>query len=564
MFIVFEGIDGGGKTTLSNLVARALANSGLTVEHVRGEGRYASPIAQSLREFTRDARHLALSPEAELLLFAAREAQLFAEVTRPALARADVVIADRFFYTPQVLSCHARGLDPDRVRSLLHAASSGVQPDLVFLVDVDPHIARSRRRIAKIRTIGSSPAKQPSRKGLSGAGLQKLLREGYLAMAAEDPSRWLVVENDEEPLETVAERLTSWTLIASHHGVDAARRAAQSMTAPRRHRPVIRNEQEAAAALLEWVDRRAPAEPALAAWYLAGLTGAAIDARRRALAPAAPEIIADGLAGLDEASAWELRDELADAAPFQVARSLSGRALNGQLARAFQYRLAGKAPAQVLDTLSGRDDDDAWTLRTLLRDAAPIRMVASLAGIDGERAWRWRSRLWKDVVDDLPSWEALCESVRGLDTDAAWKIRDAAFEHTPVEALTSLIGLTSERAWILRERFAMHAPRPAMRTLHASDDPRAWTLRRALAPRCKETIDSISGMDVENAWEMRLEMADRWPSTVVKSLGLLSTTDRGRALVARQLAAHPGDLSLLKHVSSSSLAAPAFAVAAFP
>jgi dTMP kinase len=564
MFIVFEGIDGGGKTTLSNLIARALAESGLSVEHVRGEGRYASPIAQSLREFTRDSRNLALSPETELLLFAAREAQLFAEVTRPALARADVVIADRFFYTPEVLSCHARGLERGRVRSLLQAASAGVQPDLVFLVDVDPHIARARRRISKIRAIGAGPEKPPSRKGLSGAGLQKLLREGYLAMAAEDPARWLVVENDDESLEMVAERLTAWALIAAHHGVDAARRGAQSMSTRPRRPAAIRSEREAAARLLEWVDRRALSEPALAAWFLSGLSGPAIDARRRVLAPIVPEIVAEGLAGLDDTVSWDLREVLADAAPFQVARSLRGRAANGPLARALQYRLASKAPEQVLDSLSGRDDADAWTLRTLLRDAAPVRMVASLSGIDGERAWRWRSHLRSAAADDAASWDALCESVRGLEGDEAWKIRESAFAHTPVEAINSLIGLTSERSWVIRERLAMQAPRPVMRTLHASDDPRAWTLRRALAARCKETIDSISGMDVENAWEMRLQMADRWPSTVVKSLGLLSSTDRGRALVARQLTAHPGDLSLLKHVSSSSLAASAFSAAASP
>lgn len=563
MFIVFEGIDGGGKTTLSNLVMRALSENGLRVEHVRGEGRYAAPIAQSLREFTRDSRNLAMSPETELLLFAAREAQLFAEVTRPALVRADVVIADRFFYTPEVLACHGRGLARERVRSLLQATSGGVQPDLVFLVDVDPHIARARRRIAKVGAVGTATPKPPSRKGLSGAGLQHLLREGYLALAAEDPERWLVIENDDESLEAVAERLTAWALIAAHHGVDAARRAAGSVSSARRTAAIPRNEQEAAARLLEWVDHRATLEPALAAWFLSGLSGPAVDARRRALADTVPEIVAEGLSGMDDESSWSLREALCEAAPIHVARSLRGLAAASPRALPLRYRLASAAPAQILDSLVARDDEDAWTLRTLLKDAAPLRAVASLASIESERAWQWRSRI-ETKGASLDEWEALCESVRGLVSDDAWKIRHAALEPAPVDAITSLAGILDERSWSLRERFAMHAPRPVLRTLEGSDERRAWAIRRALAARCKETIDSISGMDGEEAWELRFAMADRWPSTVVKSLGPLALSDRGRALIARQLAAHPADLSLLKHVSTSSLAAPAFSQAASP
>ena len=123
MFVVFEGIDGSGKTVLSTRVARALRAAGLRVEHVREGGTFCSPIVQRIRELGRDARNLMLAPHAELLFYAAREAQLQAEVTQPALSRADVVIADRYFYSAEVLAIHGRGMDPTTVRAMVNAAS---------------------------------------------------------------------------------------------------------------------------------------------------------------------------------------------------------------------------------------------------------------------------------------------------------------------------------------------------------------------------------------------------------------------------------------------------------
>ena len=67
MFIVFEGIDGSGKTTLSNRVAKALRGDGLKVEHVREAGKFASTVTQGIREFGRDARNLRMTAETEPL-----------------------------------------------------------------------------------------------------------------------------------------------------------------------------------------------------------------------------------------------------------------------------------------------------------------------------------------------------------------------------------------------------------------------------------------------------------------------------------------------------------------
>src|SRR5258706_2223884 len=98
MFVVFEGIDGGGKTTLSNLAAAKLRAAGLRVTHVREGGTFASEVTQALRELGRDSRNNALEPRAELMLYLTRDVQLVDEVTRGALHVNDVVIADSYVY----------------------------------------------------------------------------------------------------------------------------------------------------------------------------------------------------------------------------------------------------------------------------------------------------------------------------------------------------------------------------------------------------------------------------------------------------------------------------------
>ena len=198
MFIAFEGIDGSGKTTLSNRVASTLRERGLNVEHAREGGLFASRVTQAIRDLCRDARNLALVPRAELLLYVAREIQLAEEVVIPGLARADVVITDRYLYTAEVLARQIRHLPDATIRAIIDDAAGGVWPEMVVLVDVDPSVARGRRKVAKLMSRELRPS---SRKGLAGSGLGQRLREGYLSLAAADPDRWIVVDNTDADLD---------------------------------------------------------------------------------------------------------------------------------------------------------------------------------------------------------------------------------------------------------------------------------------------------------------------------------------------------------------------------
>jgi dTMP kinase len=558
MFVVFEGIDGSGKTTISNRAARALRQSGLTVTHVREGGKLASTVAQSIRDFGRDERHLALGPYAELLVYLAREAQLYDEVTQPALAAADVVIADRFFYSAEVLACAGRGLAPELVRPLVGSAAREVVPDLVILIDVDPHIARARRRVAKI--LKDEDEGPPSRKGLAGASLFHRMRDGYLELAARDPERWLVLDNSNCELQAIVDLVVE-AVERARRSVGAAPSAVTVKRHARRrgHVPAPRGLDIGGAlpALLDWVDRRAPNEPALAAYMLSGLSGPAVDERRIALAMRAPEITAVGLQGLDDATSWGLRWTLLDRAPRHVARSLGAPTPDCDQRDRLTRTLMSIAPADLAASTSGDAGAAAFALRDALYASVPGAVTASLATLDHPEAWAIRER-FLDEVGGVPALDGenarvACRSIAGLDDARSWEIRLAARDVAPIAALASLAGLSSAAAWRWREEALAVAPKTVLATVRGMDDPLAWALRAAVAPRCKEAIDSLSGMDEPRAWSLRAAYADLWPGGVVKSLGMLADTPRGLRLVADLLERHPTDISLLRHAAAVEL-----------
>lgn len=547
MFIVFEGIDGSGKTTLSNRVARELRRAGLTVRHVREDGRLASPVSEGLRRFTRDPLHLALTPVAELLLYAAREAQLLEEVTRPALAEHDVVIADRFLYTAEVLARFGRGLPEPEVRAVLDTCQRGLQPDRVFLIDVDPAIARARRRASKLLAKDRST---PSRKGLTGTGLQARLRAGYRALAAASPERWSVIENTDVPLDEQVTRLVEDVLRVRRGEAPLPHEGLARPPAPARSLP------EARGRFLARLDGWAVDEPGLAAWLLAGMEGPDVEARRALLAERCPELIAHGLSGLTHPAAWEWRHRLEAAAPEQVLASLTDDASDAPEAWRLRERWEARAPEAVAASLTGLDSERAWLMRDRLSHAAPEPVVVSLAGLDSERAWsergRWLSSRGDAAFADEGVARALCRSLRGVDSERAWAWRERAMAVAPDAVLRSLEGLDSPRAWALREQHAARAPKAVIGSLAGLDVPAAWTLRETFGVTCEEVLDSLTGMDVPAAWRLRAVLADTWPSATVKSLGALAATARGAALTLELLERHPHDFALLRQAARAA------------
>lgn len=546
MFVVFEGIDGSGKTSLSTGVAKALRKQGLRVEHVREGGKFASATVQRIREFGRDARNVLLAPEAELLFFLTRDAQLLMESTRPALERAEVVIADRYFFSAEILATYGRGLPQEKVTPLVQAASDGLEPDLVVLVDVDPHVARARRKVAKIINPDDKP---PSRKGLAGNGLGVLLRRGYLEHASRARERWIAVDNSGPDLHRLVERVTEVVRARMASPGHPLAEVGDDLRPRPRADPSPRDAEQAKEAFLEWIDARSGAEPGLAAYFLAGLAGPGVDERRQALVGRVPAVVAFGLRGLVDHVSWELRRTLKDQAPGWVARSLVGPAAGSEAAWGMLFGLSEAAAEDVLRALDGRAEEKAWALRGRLRQRAPEAAVASLAGLDSSRAWEARDAWLRDrggleALSRLEVAAPACLAVSRLDGERAWAIRRAAIEAAPVAALRSIAGLVSQEAWECRAQFLERAARVVFPTIAGMDHPTAWEMRHKMAVRCEEALESMVGLDGGVAWALREACQDAWPWSVLESLGPLGPTERGRALVERQLLRHPGDIAV--------------------
>jgi len=141
-FIVVEGPDGAGKTTLSAALARRLREAGLEVREVREPG--GTPLAERARDAALDLA-LAASPLAELFLMLAARADHVAKVIRPALASGWIVVSDRFELSTEAYQIAGRQLAREAVLEANRLATGGLAPDLTLVVDVPAGVGQSRR-----------------------------------------------------------------------------------------------------------------------------------------------------------------------------------------------------------------------------------------------------------------------------------------------------------------------------------------------------------------------------------------------------------------------------------
>lgn len=147
MFLVFDGIDGAGKTTQLARLADRLRNMGRTVVTLRDPG--GTPAGEAVRAILLERRDVPLHLRAEVLLVLAARAQSVEQVIRPALARGDVVLSDRYVPATWAYQGRGGGFDPDRLMTLAEIAIDGVRPDLTLIFDMDAAAARARRSAAR-------------------------------------------------------------------------------------------------------------------------------------------------------------------------------------------------------------------------------------------------------------------------------------------------------------------------------------------------------------------------------------------------------------------------------
>ncbi|QHK21602.1 dTMP kinase [Pseudarthrobacter psychrotolerans] len=211
LFIAFEGGDGAGKSTQAARLAETLETRGLTVLRTREPG--GTPIGEKLRSLVLDHGHGHIDAHTEALIFAASRAAHASQVIRPALARGEVVLTDRYIDSSVAYQGAGRDLGADAVRTLNEWATSGLQPDLTVLLDVHP--ADGRRR----RTAGDAAE---DRLESEADEFHSTIRGAFLDLAAGRPETYLVLPADLPVNELAARILTRVYAVLASAGRGAA------------------------------------------------------------------------------------------------------------------------------------------------------------------------------------------------------------------------------------------------------------------------------------------------------------------------------------------------------
>lgn len=174
LFITFEGIDGCGKTTQIKLLKEFLEKNGKTVLLTREPG--AKGLGVKLREILLNYDG-EVSSNCESFLFLADRAQHIDTIIKPAIERGEIVLCDRHTDSTVAYQGYGRGVNLERINMLNDIATSGMKPDLTLVFDIDIETSLSR--------VGKTKDRMES----AGIEFFKRVREGYLAIAKENPER---------------------------------------------------------------------------------------------------------------------------------------------------------------------------------------------------------------------------------------------------------------------------------------------------------------------------------------------------------------------------------------
>lgn len=195
LFITFEGGEGCGKSTQIAALKARLEAMGKAVVQTREPGGTA--LGESVRSLLQhDDAGQGMSPEAELLLFAASRAQHVRELVAPAIAQGKIVLCDRFLDSTTVYQGVARAIDSKKVKMINQFAIGDTMPDLTILIDLPPEIGLAR---VHARSDG-----QLDRMEKEAIEFFQAVRKGYLDLAKSEPKRFLVLDGSQsvEELET--------------------------------------------------------------------------------------------------------------------------------------------------------------------------------------------------------------------------------------------------------------------------------------------------------------------------------------------------------------------------
>ena len=193
--ITIEGLDGAGKSTLAEGLARALGTRDVTVELLREPGGVEA--SERIRALVKDAG-LTISPRAEALLYAAARAQLVEQRVRPLLEEGGFVLLDRFVDSSLAYQGAGRTLGVEEVRAVNLFATGALEPDRTLLLRISPAAGRSRQR---------ERAHEPDRLEREDEAFFARIADAYEQIARAEPERVRVIDASASPERVLADAL---------------------------------------------------------------------------------------------------------------------------------------------------------------------------------------------------------------------------------------------------------------------------------------------------------------------------------------------------------------------
>jgi dTMP kinase len=197
LFITFEGLDGSGKSTHLERIARRLAEQGVACTTTREPG--GTELGAAIRKVFLDRRFRQVDGVVELLLVFASRRQHLLEVIEPALAAGRHVLCDRFTDSTFAYQGWARGVPVEVIEQVDRLATGGRRPDRTLLFDLPAAAARRRGRSNVRRRSG-----QIDRLDAETLAFYEKVREGFLALARREPERFRTIDSSGAPAATAA------------------------------------------------------------------------------------------------------------------------------------------------------------------------------------------------------------------------------------------------------------------------------------------------------------------------------------------------------------------------
>jgi dTMP kinase len=190
-FLTLEGPEGSGKSTQAGRLAARLGAEGYRCVVTREPGGTA--LGEQIRQILLHSSDLAPAPSTDALLFCAARAQLVADVIGPALARGEVVVCDRFGDSTLAYQGYGAGLPLEALRSLIGFAAGDLRPDLTILMDLPAQDGLKRKQGGPEQTRFEAHAD---------LAFHQRVRDGFLALAAAEPARFVVIDG-RQPAEAI-------------------------------------------------------------------------------------------------------------------------------------------------------------------------------------------------------------------------------------------------------------------------------------------------------------------------------------------------------------------------